>query len=330
MPGSPYWYVEIRGKRRSLKTPHEPDARRIVAEIRAKDETNQGADTSPKFKTMTITEFKKTFLEWSKGIHTDGTTETNRNSLARLVEHIGEDCDVREIKRKDLEDLMSAMRKKGRAPSYCNITMRHCRAALQKAVDWGYLDTNPFAGIKKLPVERKPPSYIPASKVKAFLSTIKDQDFKLLLASYLVTGRRRIELLRLTWADVDFENSRYYIRGKAHLSRWFPMSTSFRTILGFMPQGKPTDRVWGRWKDPNTVSHATIRFLRAAGYGTMHLHDMRHTFSINYLEAGGEIRALQDLLGHTQISCTTIYGKITQSHAAKEIERIAIEHDALV
>lgn len=323
---SDFWYVEIRGKRRSLKTDNKEEAERIIAEIKAKD-TLARIELAPK-KGMPLFRFKKKYLDWSEGIHTEGTTEINENSLRKLEDHVSQERDIIDITQEDADTMISNLSKKGNSPTYCNIILRHCRSAFQKAVEWGYIDSNPFSKVKPLAVEKRPPEWIESDEITPFLKTIKDQDFKLLIAAYLFTGRRRVELLRLTWKDVDFERGRYYIQGKSHLSRWFPISESFRNILEYMPRNGD-GRIWHRWNSERYITHKAKKALRAAGFGHLHLHHLRHSFATNYLDAGGEIAVLQDLLGHTDIKCTLIYGKITSKLAKMEVDRVGIDLGAL-
>lgn len=322
--GSDFWYVEIRGKRRSLKTGDREMAESIIAQIKVQDEANK-IELEPK-KGMPLYRFAEKYLEWSEGIHTEGTTYAYQNALKTLSKHVGEERDIAEVMPVEIDTMLSRMRKKGNSPSYCNIVLRHCRAAFQKAVEWSLVDVSPLTRIKLLAVEKKPPAYIEASQIAPFLKTIKDQDLKLIIAAYLVTGRRRKELLQLTWEDVDFENDRYYVRGKAHLSRWFPMGSSFRSILELMPRKE--GRIWHRWKD-RTLTHLAKKKLREAGYGHLHLHDLRHSFGVNFIESGGELAVLQDLMGHTDSKTTQIYGKVTSRLARKEVDRVGVDVSAL-
>ena len=54
----------------------------------------------------------------------------------------------------------------------------------------------------------------------------------------------------------------------------------------------------------------------------MRLHDLRHTYAALYLENGGDIYGLKELLGHRQIQTTMIYAHLSQGHLVKEADRV--------
>jgi site-specific recombinase XerD len=62
--------------------------------------------------------------------------------------------------------------------------------------------------------------------------------------------------------------------------------------------------------------------LRAAGFGHLRLHDLRHTFATEFVRSGGNLRVLQELLGHTQFSTTEIYAHVADSHLRIEADRV--------
>jgi integrase len=61
---------------------------------------------------------------------------------------------------------------------------------------------------------------------------------------------------------------------------------------------------------------------RLSGIKDFHPHRCRHTYAMRWLAAGGSLSALQDLLGHADISTTTRYAKVTQSLVRNEARRV--------
>jgi integrase len=61
---------------------------------------------------------------------------------------------------------------------------------------------------------------------------------------------------------------------------------------------------------------------KASGVARFHVHQLRHTFACRWLERGGSLAALQDILGHSTIVTTQRYGRLSERHVADEVRRL--------
>jgi integrase len=148
-----------------------------------------------------------------------------------------------------------------------------------------------------------------------------------MVVAYLTTGRRRCELLMLEDTDFDFKINKYFVRrSKDHLSRWYPIGSGFMAVIASLKvDGKlPAGRLFKKWSHPDTISHKVKQALIACGFENHRLHDLRHTFSRIYLENKGDLKSLQELLGHTEYKITEIYAHLSEDHLQKEVERVKI------
>ena len=315
------WHVELsRNVRRSLRTTDWDEARELYRAM--KEEALKGrlrditGETAKTFK-----EWKKEFVSWSKEVHPHSTYRANRLALDKILEQAGEKAKLSRLSSKHMDMMVRDCKRKGLSTASINNYIRHARSCLSKAVEWGELRTNPFASCRELSAEKRPPSFISKDQVTHFLSSIKDHQLRTLAAAYLATGRRRAELLQLTWEDVDFAKNKYLVRrSKTHLSRYYPISPAFKSILESI--GPDTGRIWKRWSHPDSVSKLIKGALRDAGLGGLRLHDLRHSFAVAYIEAGGDMRTLQELLGHTEYRTTEIYAHVSDDHLQQEIGRV--------
>jgi len=90
-----------------------------------------------------------------------------------------------------------------------------------------------------------------------------------------------------------------------------------RVILGRYVFSRQDGRKYGRGLDL-----AMVRALKAAGLAGCGLHSLRHTFATRYLEAGGNIKDLQRLMGHSDLKTTQRYLHADEEQMKKVIERM--------
>lgn len=226
----------------------------------------------------------------------------------------------------ELKRLKREPKKKGEnraplKPTTINNHIRHAKAVFNKPVEWGYLKANPFRGAKELP-KGKRVEFVEPGKITEFINGIKDLDVRRFVAACLTTGRRRSEVFRLTWDDILWDENRYFIaKEKRHLCKTYPMSKGFKTVLNSLPQG--TGRIFCRWAHPDTYTHRVKAAMKAAGLGHLRLHDLRHSFSVAFLEKGGSIKALQELLGHSEFRTTSdTYAHVTDDHLQQAVNLV--------
>ncbi len=314
-----YWYIEINGKRRSLRTKDKNEAKRLYNQIRREWLAGKLAHLTGECR-KTLGEYITEFLAWAEKVQAHSTFRANRLALKKLTHYAGPATRLDRVSRKHLDQMVADCKAKGLSVASINNYIRHARAALNKAVEWGYIRSNPLAGVKELPREKRPPEFIPREVITKFLAGIEDIDRRRLITAYLATGRRRAELLALDWQDIDLKSGKYLIRrSKAHLSRWYPINNMFRTVLLSIGE-KKEGRVFDRWKHPDTLSKIVKDELRKAGLGHLHLHHLRHTFASLKVMEGTPLRTLQELLGHTEYRTTEIYAHIGDDYLKKASE----------
>jgi integrase len=324
------WAIEFaRGKVVSLRAFYkatvrdEKTAKKVFAAVRAEYLAGRLLQLKGET-TTTLGEFASEYEEWGATERHKGSFGSDKLALDALRAVAGDSCRLDRLGLKHLDAMIAACRRAGNTPATINIRIRHLRALFRKAVEWEMVKSNPFAKAREVATERRPPCYIDtAAGISSFLAGIVDVDLRRLVSAYLATGRRRMELVNLEWPDVDLEGGRYLVRhAKGHLTRWYPISATLGAILRACgPQ--EAGHVFPRWRSPHTISRIVKAELRKAGLGHLRLHDLRHTFASEFIRQSGNIRVLQDLLGHTQASTTQIYTHVADSHLKAEIGRVS-------
>lgn len=145
-------------------------------------------------------------------------------------------------------------------------------------------------------------------------------------------GLRVSELVGLNVSDVLLDQGYLLVTGKGDKQRISPISgaadRALRAYLGTArtqlqkPYAKPTDAVFlnarGGRLTRQSVFKVVARAGRAIGVDNLHPHTLRHSFATHMLEGGADLRVIQDILGHSDISTTQIYTHIDRSHLREE------------
>lgn len=150
-----------------------------------------------------------------------------------------------------------------------------------------------------------------------------------LLELMYASGLRASEAATSQLADINDKLCAIRVTGKGDRQRLVPMGEPavqwldrYRSELRpTLEAGKHLDRgriflsKSGRPIDRIAVWRIVTRWARAAGLGHVHPHTLRHSFATHLLVGGADLRIVQELLGHADISTTEIYTHVDQRHA---------------
>lgn len=328
--GRPTYYYKIEGRRLSLSTSNYSEACGLLSQIRKaylKGKVRKITGECDK----TLGQFQTEYESWAEDTQPTKTFKANRLALRKIIEIEGKHIRLDRLTMKTMDELKRLKREpkgepKKREPlaaSTINNYIRHAKAVMNKAVEWGYLRTNPFKGAKQLP-QQKRVAYIAPKDIAAFIKSIEDVEVRRFVVACLATGRRRSELFSLRWEDIQWDKSKYFIaKEKRHLCKTYPMSASFLSVLKSMPKGR--GRIFTRFGHVDSYTHAVKEALKDGGYGHLCLHDLRHSFSVAMLESGGGMKALQKLLGHSEFRVTAdTYADITDDTLADAVNLVKL------
>jgi integrase/recombinase XerC len=191
----------------------------------------------------------------------------------------------------------------------------------------GILEANPARALLSPRLERRMPAHLDESEVGAFLAVDGERDadvraraiFELLYA----TGIRCAELVGLDLPEVDLEGRFVRVLGKGRKERvvpfGLPAQKALRDYLPVRSGWRPrTDALFvnargGRLTDRSVRAIVQRRVRETALARKISPHGLRHSFATHLLEHGADLRALQMMLGHADISTTQIY-----THVARE------------
>jgi site-specific recombinase XerD len=182
---------------------------------------------------------------------------------------------------------------------------------------------------------RKLPVILSADEVVQFLEAVPGFKSRTALTAAYAAGLRVSEAVRLKVSDIDSQRMMLRVeQGKGGKDRYAMLSQQLLTILrGYWRLTKP-----GHWLFPGrsennpmtpAVLHAACRSAcKATGLTKrVTVHTLRHSFATHLLEAGTDIRIIQVLLGHSNLSTTALYTQVantTISHTISPLDRLQL------
>lgn len=208
-----------------------------------------------------------------------------------------------------------------------------------------YILSNPASELELPRVHRRLPAHIlePEEIERAMAQTLLHGELGLrdraLLETLYSSGIRRSELINLKLYDVDLKNGSLLVRlGKGQKDRYVPLgSRAIRWLGRYLEEVRPAIVIepddgtlflheFGEPFSKNRLTDLVKKYLRAAGIakpGAAHL--FRHAMATHMLTNGADIRFIQAILGHAQLTTTEIY---THVSIAKLKEVHALTHPA--
>jgi integrase/recombinase XerD len=190
---------------------------------------------------------------------------------------------------------------------------------------------NPIDLPKRIQIPKSLPVVLTKEEVQKLLSALKNPKHVLLLELLYSSGMRVSEVVYLKVKDFELDAGIGWIRsGKGAKDRFFIIPEKLKPKLSeFFKDKKPEDYVFNGANEKYSVRTVQAIVSKAAKLANINKkispHTLRHSFATHLLEAGVDIRKIQELLGHADLSTTQIYTKVS----AKELKKIKSPLDML-
>ncbi|MGK0673175.1 MAG: tyrosine recombinase XerC [Halothiobacillaceae bacterium] len=206
------------------------------------------------------------------------------------------------------------------------------RALLRSLRREGVIEHDPSLGLRLPRADRRLPETLEPEPLNHLLDQPADdaleaRDFAMLELMY-GSGLRLAEVCGLALQDIDLSEGFACVLGKGGKRRIVPVGQSALAALRrwlplralFAPAGENALFVsrLGRPIAPRTVQGRLTRLARKHGFvGRLHPHMLRHACASHFLQNSGDLRAVQELLGHSSLATTQIYTHLDFQHLAK-------------
>ncbi|MGC1548266.1 MAG: tyrosine recombinase XerC [Rhodanobacter sp.] len=228
-----------------------------------------------------------------------------------------------------LRSFVAAEHRAGLAPKSLQRLLSSCRSLFRQLTREGLLTHDPAAGVRGPKVHRKLPQVLDVDEATTLVEAdgggalvVRD---RAMLELFYSSGLRLSELVGLHWLDLDLDNSEVRVLGKGRKTRIVPVGRHAVTALRALgeAEGKAPETPVFRGRGGATISPRTVQArlktlaLQNGFAKHVHPHLLRHTFASHMLESSGDLRAVQELLGHADIATTQIYTHLDFQYLAK-------------
>lgn len=235
----------------------------------------------------------------------------------------------RELRAEPLRSLVAREHRRGREPGSLHHLLSACRSFFRWLLREGVIAQDPALDVRAPKLRRKLPQVLDVDEAAALVEIPADtpdaiQD-RAMLELFYSSGLRLAELTGLTWSDIDLAQALVRVLGKGSKTRVVPIgSKAIEALNALHEQALPEpDSPVFRGRSGRPISPATVRrrlkaWAQSQGiWKRVYPHLLRHSFASHLLESSGDLRAVQELLGHADISTTQIYTHLDFQHLAR-------------
>jgi integrase/recombinase XerC len=229
-----------------------------------------------------------------------------------------------------LRAYLAALHERGLARSSVARRLATLRSFYRFLIRRGHAQANPAREVHSPKLPKRLPTYLPIDESEALLradppATPAGARDRAILELLYATGVRVAELSGLDVEDVDLRDGAVRVLGKGSKERIVPVGgKAVEALRAYLRQGG--DRASGPLFLNERGGRLTVRSVhrivraraRAAGlYRRVSPHTLRHTFATHLLDAGADLRLIQELLGHARLGTTQKYTHVTTDRLMK-------------
>ena len=234
--------------------------------------------------------------------------------------------------------------------------------ALEKAVELGMIPRNPCKGVAFPAEDKEDMRVLTQEEQQRFIEALDGEYYRVMLLTYLYTGMRAGECIPLQWKDVDLSKRTIRVNKKAILHHDFSKHSAKQEVQDFCKtkSSKRTVAItaglaailaehkeemkkrvaalgleWSEdslvfWNTRNKIvqygnlKESLNKIYRKAGIENATMHTLRHTYATRCFEAGVNIKAISEQLGHANVKTTyNIYVHLLEDTKVKEIDKLS-------
>ena len=238
----------------------------------------------------------------------------------------------------EIRTFINSERRRGLSPRSIQRLLSSCRTFFEYLLNEGQIKISPAQNISSPKLAQLLPKAMDADLVQRLLdfkprgiTEIRDKALAELLYS---SGLRLSEICRLNLSDLDLKERTCIVIGKGNKTRIVPVGRKAIQAIRVWLQHRSdltttkktnTEAVFlnnkGKRISPRSVQLRLEKLCQLRGIPGINPHMLRHSFASHVLESSGDLRAVQEMLGHSDIGTTQIYTKLDFQHLAKVYDK---------
>jgi integrase/recombinase XerD len=223
------------------------------------------------------------------------------------------------------------LQKEGRAPATIARRLAALKAFYQYLVQEQFMQLDPTSNLESPKLEKRLPKVLTVREIDTLLEQPKANTptglrDRAMLELLYATGIRVSELISLNLSDLNLDVGYLKCRGKGSRERIVPVgSVALKSVRQYLAEGRPCLAASAGEEPSLFVNHHGRRLTRQGFWKIVkkyaqeakikkHItpHTLRHSFATHLLENGADLRSVQEMLGHADISTTQIYTQVTK------------------
>jgi integrase/recombinase XerC len=238
----------------------------------------------------------------------------------------------------DLRAWLGEMREAGRSRATVARKMAAARSFFHWLCREGFLPADPAAGLRTPKKEKRLPRFLSREEMERLLSApkgdgIREVRDRAILESLYSSGVRVSELAALDESDLDLRAGVARVMGKGRRERLAGLGRFAVEAIRAYAEGKRREPGGGRSgalfenRDGGRLSTRGIQRVVAKRLAEAGLdprispHKLRHSFATHLLDAGADLRSVQELLGHRNLASTQVYTHVTAGRLREVYDR---------
>ena len=279
------------------------------------------------------------FLENDKKLSVN-TLQSYKRDITQYQEYIDKNgLNYLKVENEDIEAYFKSLKDMSKKTSTISRNLATIRSFYQFLVRTKKIKKDPTVGVQSPKVEKKVPSILTAKEVELLLDQPKSIDLKgirdkAMLEFAYARGMRVTEIISLNISDVNVEQG-YVVCNSGYKARTIPLgSISLKALKDYIEKARPIlikdDSVEALFVNINGKRLTRQGFWKIVKYykDQAHIekditpHVLRHSFATHLLQNGADLKAIQTMLGHSDISSTQVYMQF-QNENLKDIYKKA-------
>ena len=269
----------------------------------------------------------KLFLEFLQNEKkaSDNTLQSYRRDIVYFNKYVNNNnLDYAKMKEQDIRNYVEYLQSIDKKPSTISRSLASIRSFYQFLVRNKKVKQDPTSNIPSPKVEKRTPSVLTAQEVELLLDQPKDVDLKgtrdkAMLEFAYATGMRVTEIISLDVEDVKLEEG-YVVCHSGAKQRNIPLGTlSLKALKEYIEEARPVlirdESIKALFVNVNGQRLTRqgfwkiVKYYKEQAHITKEItpHVLRHSFATHLLQNGAELKAIQTMLGHSDISSTQVY-----------------------